>query len=104
MPFFEYSQNNSGGGFDHDPVAGIGYKVVVEADSDEQADAKAEEIGIYFNGCDAGIDCPCCGDRWSRAWGDGDAELVEPRAGWGLPAYVHFADGSMKTYQETTRA
>ena len=60
--FYTYDQNNSGGDFIlNDRVT---YTVIIEADSPSQADLKAEEIGIYFNGCDDGRDCPCCGDRW----------------------------------------
>ena len=60
--FYTFSQNNSGGGFVvNDNVAEY---VIIEADSCEEADDKAEEIGIYFNGCDDGQDCSCCGDRW----------------------------------------
>ncbi len=36
----------------------------------DKADAIAEVIGIYFDGCDLGKDCDCCGDRWGRAWSD----------------------------------
>lgn len=67
MPWFHYSQNNSGGMFTG-PT-----HVVIEADDADHADMRAvSETPIYFDGCDEGVDCPCCGDRWSRAWGDGD--------------------------------
>ena len=39
------------------------------AHSAKQADAIAEQNGVYFDGCQEGLDCPCCGDRWSSAWG-----------------------------------
>lgn len=63
--FYVYSQNNSGGSFvvDND----VAHYVVVEADSEQDADDKAESVGIYFNGCDNGQDCDCCGDRWNTA-------------------------------------
>lgn len=64
--FYTYSQNNSGGGFDFDQ-SGISHFVIIEAESPQQADEKATSIGIYFNGCDDDIDCPCCGDRWYSA-------------------------------------
>lgn len=64
--FFHYHQNNSGGSFGPPAI-----NVIVEAESKEQADSKAEEIGLYFDGCNNRIDCPCCGDRWYRAY-DGD--------------------------------
>lgn len=38
--------------------------VYIEAENAEEANEKALQIGIYFNGVEDGIDCPCCGDRW----------------------------------------
>lgn len=68
--FFTYNQNNSGGHFDiNDKVCQY---VVIEADDYRFANILAEDIGIYFNGCDTGYDCDCCGDRWNSAWDDGD--------------------------------
>jgi hypothetical protein len=73
--FFLFSQNNSGGGFDFDEASGITHHVIIEATDIEDAVARAEQIGLYFNGADDdGPDCPCCGDRWYRPWGDGDNE------------------------------
>jgi hypothetical protein len=64
--FYNYRQNNSGGYW-------IGPKnVIVEADSSEEADEIAQQNGVYFDGISSGNDCSCCGDRWSRAWDDGD--------------------------------
>lgn len=60
--FFEYRQNNSGGRFDVDETLTI--RVIVEAKDQEQAIKIGKDLGIYFNGCDEGIDCSCCGDRW----------------------------------------
>jgi len=62
--WWRYSQNNSGGGFD----ARGGYATYIHAPSASQADAIAENNGIYFDGVRDGSDCPCCGDRWSSAW------------------------------------
>lgn len=63
--WWEYRQNNSGGSFDPDG----GMSTWIWAHSASQADAIAEQNGIYFDGCRSGADCPCCGDRWSTAWG-----------------------------------
>ena len=49
--FYLFDQNNSGGNFHHDSSNGIGYRVIIEADSADQANEIAENIGIYFNGC-----------------------------------------------------
>lgn len=60
--FYNYDQNNSGGSY-----SGPKY-IVVEADSPQQADKIAEsKTPVYFDGCDSGQDCSCCGDRWSTA-------------------------------------
>ena len=62
MKFYEFSQNNSGGSFD---VSGqLCHRLFIEAENETQAIIKAEAMGVYFNGCDKGMDCPCCGDRW----------------------------------------
>lgn len=102
--FWEFNQNNSGGSFDFNEEAGITHIVLIEANSKEQAVAKAVGIGIYFDGCEDGTDCPCCGDRWSTPWGDGDKEpqvygkpFKEHTVGrWmdaGKEICVHYLDG-----------
>ena len=60
--FYTYSQNNSGGSFIVDDT--VCQYVIIEADDYALANDLAEYKGIYFNGCDDDIDCPCCGDRW----------------------------------------
>ena len=62
--FYTYNQNNSGGHFDFDAKAGVSHHVIIEADSEEQANDRAESIGLYFNGVEDGLDCECCGSRW----------------------------------------
>jgi hypothetical protein len=119
--FFTYSQNNSGGSFDYDEVSGIGNYVVIEAESVTVANARALDIGLYFDGCDTGMDCSCCGDRWSEPYGEGtafpsvyDHDVTNPReysdtfmgpgisrsfVGMGeYPVFVHYADGSVRGY------
>lgn len=73
--YYTFRQNNSGGGFDIDEKRGISITVIVEADSTDDADERAERLGIYFDGCETGQDCDCCGDRWSRAWSHDEAEV-----------------------------
>jgi hypothetical protein len=70
--FYCFDQNNSGGSFHEDDR--VCQHVIIEADSAGQANELAEDLGIYFDGCDQGIDCSCCGDRWYPAWDDGDQE------------------------------
>jgi hypothetical protein len=64
MAYFLYRQNNSGGDYDIDLKKGLNINVIVEADSEMEADAKACDVGIYFDGVANGTDCECCGDRW----------------------------------------
>ena len=110
--FYEYNQNNSGGGFDvNDNVT---YSVIIEADSADEADRKAEEIGIYFDD-DYDIDCECCGTRWSRAWGDGEETpsifgnpVEDHEEYWskdGQPyAYVYYKDGTKRSFSRAEKA
>jgi hypothetical protein len=105
MPFYTFDQNNSGGGFDYDESAGISCVVIIEADSAYSANRRAEEIGLYFDGADKGSDCPCCGDRWHEAYGEGDevpsvydTPLPEyvPYFKWirsGYEIFTHYSDG-----------
>lgn len=62
--FFAFHQNNSGGSFQCDDE--VTEFVIIEAKNADHANSTAEFIGIYFDGCEQGIDCSCCGDRWYR--------------------------------------
>jgi hypothetical protein len=68
--FYEFMQNNSGGMFDFYENQGITQHVIVEAASSDEANDRAEDIGLYFDGCYNNMDCSCCGDRWYRQWTD----------------------------------
>jgi hypothetical protein len=63
MKWFEFSQNNSGGSFDVDD--NVCHRLFIEAEDEKSAFDIAESKGIYFDGVEKGIDCECCGDRWS---------------------------------------
>jgi len=63
---YQFTQNNSGGCFDTDDK--VCHRVLIEALNEGHACDIAENMGIYFDGCDTGHDCPCCGDRWYRPW------------------------------------
>lgn len=94
--FFEFDQNNSGGVFDRDDEAGIGPRVWIEALDANHANQRAETIGLYFDGCEDGRDCECCGDRWYAASGSGqDAPKISRQwdFNWGDTVYVHHLDG-----------
>lgn len=71
MAFWTFGQNNSGGSFDFDVERGITHFVIIEASSEAECIARAKSIGLYFDGCATGVDCDCCGDRWSAPWEDG---------------------------------
>jgi len=107
--FYIYDQNNSGGGFDVDDR--VTYSVIIEADSADEANRKAEDVGIYFDGTeDGGPDCPCCGDRWYRAWSnEGDETLMiydtpveDYNEMWARDnepwAYVYYKDGTKRSF------
>lgn len=61
--FFMFDQNNSGGHFVVDK--NLCHRIVFECESENEAIFLAENKGCYWNGVDDGVDCPCCGDRWS---------------------------------------
>lgn len=94
MRFYIFTQNNSGGWFDHNPEKGIGYRVAIQALTAEHANAIAQQTGIYFDGIEKGVDCSCCGDRW-RPVDETDAteDLKEVRKGWNTPSYIHHING-----------
>lgn len=64
--YFFFDQNNPNGVTLQDAERGIGHFVIIEADSANAANAKADSIGLYFDGVSEGMDCECCGDRWNR--------------------------------------
>lgn len=75
--FYTFRQNNSGGEYDINDRVNV--VVVIEADSADEANDKAEEVGIYFNGVENDLDCECCGDRWDAIW--------EESEGMDVPTY-----------------
>lgn len=107
MPYFEYSQNNSGGVFIHDKD--VAEFVIIEAPDAEAANTRAEEIGIYFDGCEDGRDCRCCGDRWHHAWNKGFSKpmlygepLARYQSDYGSSresVYVYHADGQFEAWK-----
>ena len=67
MKWFEFDQNNSGGSFDVDE--NLCHRLFIQARTAEDATVKAEGLGVYFDGCEKGMDC--CGDRWYPLYGKG---------------------------------
>jgi hypothetical protein len=66
LGWYKFDQNNSGGSFHSDED--VAHYVFIQAYSAKEANHLAENIGIYFDGCRDGMDCDCCGDRWSEVW------------------------------------
>lgn len=81
--FYTYRQNNPGGSFVQNDR--VGQYVIIEADGHNEADDRAENVGIYFDGCDNGSDCSCCGDRWYRG---GDESEMPTIYGQAIEEYV----------------
>lgn len=106
--FYHYLQNNSSGVFDDNAEDGTGRDVIIEAYSAKDANKRAKKIGIYFNGVNKGIDCPCCGDRWCKAY-DGEGTISPTINGKALDeikrrdyrkeAYIHYIDGNIECYK-----
>lgn len=111
--FYDFRQNNSGGSFVYDEERGLSVSVIIEAESADDANDRAERIGLYFNGVDEGCDCECCDDRWSRAYKD-DGDEVPSRYGTALPTerpkdeiewvgkgnptiFIHYLDGTLES-------
>ena len=118
--FWTFRQNNSGGSFDFNKERGISVEVIIEANTADEASARAQDIGLYFDGCANGQDCPCCGDRWydSTSYDKGDPApshyntpiiLNQPMPKtdfghkWmdGAEGYIHYLDGRIVPYWET---
>ena len=103
--FYCFSQNNSGGFFINDDDKGICEYVIIEAESGDDANERAEKIGLYFDGVLDGEDCDCCGDRWYRAY-DEEGEytpmldnnsIYDAIAGvYRKGAYIHYIDKPME--------
>ena len=113
--FYTYRQNNSYGVFDVDEH--VKHYVIIEADSASEADEKAESIGLYFDGVKDDIDCPCCGDRWHKAyslgygiegtkepeiWGQSALKYLEEtgRSLWKEEAIIYYKDGKVTVLSE----
>lgn len=105
MKFYEYSQNNTGGSF----IKEMGYAIIIQANSNEEADRIAESKGVYFDGCENDRDCSCCGDRWDRAYGEGTEEPEfyskkhspngKPYINWNLPTNIYYKDGTTEVFR-----
>ena len=85
-PYFTFRQNNSFGRFDFSQDDGITVFVVIQANDASDANVTAITKGLYFDGCDSGTDCSCCGDRWDRV---DDSEATDSPMVYGEPVETH---------------
>lgn len=99
--FFDFSQNNSGGAFSGGrlPDDVLTRTVIVEAEDYRDANSRAERLGIYFNGCEAGYDCPCCGDRWYAMSGYDDGDKVPSYFGVPIESRIEKFGPWMKDFE-----
>lgn len=63
MGWWMFVQNNPGGVY-----KGPAMIVMVNAETASQANDKAEDVGVYFDGVATHDDCACCGDRWDKMY------------------------------------
>lgn len=92
--WYHYRQNNSGGSFDIVPEEGIGPHLYIEAKHSEQADQLAMDLGLYFEGVEAGLDCDCCGDRWEEVYyGEDKIDISKYSFLFHDEVYLHPIDG-----------
>jgi hypothetical protein len=96
MAFYEFDQNNSGGSFDVNEK--LCHRLVIEADTYQEAENIAENFGVYFDGCDKGIDCSCCGDRWYSG-NLIDLEKYKER-GYEVSIFDHYASPEQKWFDK----
>lgn len=96
MSFYLFLQNNSGGGYDRTDKLDVG--TVIEARTADEANERAESLGIYFDGVRDEIDCDCCGDRWSPV-GEADAlplNVLDSEYDWVTSKIIHYLDGRVE--------
>lgn len=103
--YYRFIQNNSGGFFINDDDKGICEYVIIEAESGDDANERAEKIGLYFDGASYGKDCDCCSDRWYRAYDkegkdtpmlDNDSIYDVIANEYRKGAYIHYIDKPME--------
>jgi hypothetical protein len=103
--FYEYRQNNTFGTFTINMDVNV--HVIIEASSVKQANERAESVGLYFDGCADGMDCPCCGDRWYATWDQDEGDEVPSSSGKPLenihPEWVKAKDSVVIHYDDGSR-
>jgi hypothetical protein len=82
--FYVFRQNPSFQVYDE----GVGHIVLVEASTCEEANLRAQEVGVYFNGVALGRDCDCCGPRWWPVTEEHSVSVHTPRSQDALEQYL----------------
>jgi hypothetical protein len=103
--FYTYGQTNSGGEFIIDRENGIGVNIIIEADSDEEAESKFDKISDSRD--DFFWSCSCCGPRWDEY--DREVNEVPSIRGkpvstlkmddWDFPTFIHFKNGVIAGFE-----
>lgn len=109
VKFYKFEQNNSGGSFVIKDDIGIGPSVWIEATDPAHANARAGELGIYFDGVRYARDCGCCGDRWypinAKERGEKLVRISRDHDfTWHKVVYVHKLDGTIERVDESNDA
>ena len=107
--YYEFNQNNSGGRYKLNE--NTAEAVIIAARDAKEANSRAEDIGIYFDGCSKGYDCDCCGDRWyeistwsekgtveALLYGQKPEVYLQDRFYGSRAVIVHHADGTRETF------
>lgn len=95
MEFFEFNQNNSGGSFITD--SNLCHRLFIEANDANEANTIAENLGCYWDGCESGNDCSCCGDRWYTCDSPVDISAYLKN---GYPTRIYITTKSIKQAKE----
>lgn len=104
--FYTFIQTNSGGRYYLDE--NLGCFVIIEAIDHNDANARAEKIGVEFND-----GCSCCGHRWDRmsSYDEGDAtdepmisdkpvrEALQERWFRDYNVIIHYCDGTRAEFK-----
>lgn len=95
---FIFDQNYSQGDCKTIPERGINKFVIIQAYNANDANLKAEEIGLYFDGVYNGIDKPTDGDRWFEVEDDNWLDIFGHNNNTWVTNdnYFHFMDNTFK--------
>ena len=96
--FYLYFQNNSGGYYVTNAEFGIGEFIIIEANSENDADDKL--FDITSNKDEFVSYCECCGFRWSYDCEDSSSDwrnFLSRSFVRSSEGYVHYLNGSIES-------